>query len=74
MIILKKHDRVEITYEGHTTDGVVLMASSNGVSLVLTFHGIIHGHVGMMPVVMEGAVGESIIDGTEVIVKKKDEP
>jgi hypothetical protein len=68
-----KHDLIEITYDGHTNDGVVIMASTNGKSLVVGFDAIIDGHVGMMPIVMEdGVSGHSLISGAEIIIKRKE--
>lgn len=46
----KTGDRVKITCEGRTVDGVILLASENGKSLALSFEAILAGHVGMMPV------------------------
>lgn len=48
-----------------------MMASANGLSLMISFDAMLHGHAGMMPVTMrDGVSGFSIIDGTEVIIKK----
>jgi hypothetical protein len=70
MTPLRKHDLIEITHEGRTIDGVVLMASENGKSLMIAFDAMISGHLGMMPLMMDGVTGQSIIDGTEVIIKR----
>lgn len=47
---LHKGDAVVITYDGRTVDGEVLMASGNGMSLVLGFDAMLGGHLGVMPV------------------------
>jgi hypothetical protein len=48
-----------------------MMASANGLSLMIGFDAMLGGHVGMMPVTMrDGVSGFSIIDGTEVVIKK----
>ncbi|HTI78916.1 MAG TPA: hypothetical protein VL614_00545 [Acetobacteraceae bacterium] len=45
-----KGDVVIITMGLDEVTGVVLLASANGRSLMLTFDKILRGHVGMMPV------------------------
>jgi hypothetical protein len=69
---MTKGDKIEIIHEGRIIDGIVLMASSNGLSLMIAFDAMITGHLGMMPVTMRDAVsGFSIIDGTEIMIKRK---
>lgn len=46
-------DHVHIAMGASRIDGVITLASSNGRSLMLTFEGILLGHVGMMPVLMD---------------------
>ncbi|MBT1509362.1 hypothetical protein KIP88_02510 [Bradyrhizobium sp. SRL28] len=66
-----KGDNIEVTCEGRTADGVVIMASENGLSLMIGFDAMFGGHLGMMPVTMrDGVSGYSIIDGTEIVLKK----
>jgi len=66
-----KGDNIEVTCEGRTVDGVVIMASENSLSLMIGFDAMFSGHLGMMPVTMrDGVSGYSIIDGTEVVIKK----
>jgi len=70
-MILKKDDKVTIECDGRTVTGEVLFASPNGLSLMLQFEALLHGHAGRMPVTMRNATeGFSIIDGTEVVVRK----
>jgi hypothetical protein len=69
---MTKGDKIEIIHEGRIIDGIVLMASGNGLSLMIAFDAMITGHLGMMPVTMRDAVsGFSIIDGTEIMIKMK---
>ena len=69
----KKGDLIEITCDGRTVEGVILMASSNSISLMIGFEAILHGHLGKMPVLMSDDLtsGQSIIDGTEVFIRKR---
>jgi antitoxin (DNA-binding transcriptional repressor) of toxin-antitoxin stability system len=49
-VIFKAGDAVIITCDGRTVAGVVSLASPNGVSLILMFEALLHGHAGYMPV------------------------
>jgi len=49
----RKDDRVMIAIGADRTPGVVIFASGNGKSLMLQFEAILHGHVGMMPVLQD---------------------
>ena len=51
---MRTGQRVTITYDGRTLDGLVVLASGNGRSLMLSFEGILGGWVGMMPVLADG--------------------
>ena len=66
-------DQIEVTCDGRTVEGVVLIASPNNVSLAIGFEAIFAGHVGMMPIFRhDDGVYRSIIDGkTEVFLQKK---
>lgn len=46
-------DAVRITYEGHTVEGSVALASDNGLSLILQFEALLNGYAGSMPVLSE---------------------
>jgi L-rhamnose isomerase len=46
-------DTVTILAEGRTLEAAVVIASPNSVSLLLSFEAILHGHVGMMPVLWD---------------------
>lgn len=67
-----KGDRIEIDYNGRTVDGAVTLASPNGLSLMIEFEAMLGGHVGKMPVSMIDATnGYSILDGTEITIRKR---
>jgi hypothetical protein len=68
---MKTGDKVEIKHGDTTVDGLVVLASSNGKSLMLSFEAILSGHVGMMPVLQaDDGVYRSIITGEEVSLRK----
>ena len=68
----RKGDPVEITYEGHLSRGVVLMASENGRSLALALEGVLGGYVGNMPVLREEGSGAyyDLITGCRVWLRR----
>jgi metal-dependent amidase/aminoacylase/carboxypeptidase family protein len=69
-----KGDAIEVTCEGRTVEGEVLMISENQVSAIIGFDAMIGTHAGMMPVTRWDTarnVYRSIIDGTEVTIRKK---
>lgn len=41
---------VHVTYEGRTLAAMVVLASTDGVSLAIMFDGLLGGYVGMMPI------------------------
>jgi hypothetical protein len=49
----RRGDRVLISIGSDRTPGVVILGSDNGKSLMLQFEAILHGHVGMMPLILE---------------------
>lgn len=49
-MILVKGERVAITCQGRTVKGIVVLASTNGDSLMLEFEALLMGYVGKMPV------------------------
>lgn len=66
-----KGDAIEVTCNGRTVDGIVVLASPNSQSLFIAFDAMFGGHVGMMPVTMRDAnSGYSIIDDTEITIRK----
>lgn len=72
MTVYAKGEAIEVTCEGRTVEGVVIFASANGLSLMIGFEAMFGGHAGMMPVTMDSATnGHSIIDGTEIIIRKR---
>jgi hypothetical protein len=63
----KTGDRVRIAIGDDQVIGTVKLASPNGWSLMLAFDAILHGHVGMMPVLRDvGGEFRSIITGQTV--------
>lgn len=63
--IWKAGDLVQITYRQQTIVGRVILASSNGRSLMLEFEGMLGGFVGRMPVLQADNNGpfQDLIDG-----------
>jgi hypothetical protein len=67
-----KGDPIDVTCDGRTVEGIVIMASANSLSLMIGFEALFGGHAGMMPITMRDAHnGYSIIDGTEVTIRKR---
>lgn len=63
---------VRIECQGVRTTGVILMASSNGKSLMLSFDAMLDGHAGMMPVSLDDDGNfYSIFTGTKIKVEKR---
>lgn len=52
--VWKTDEQVRITVERRTVDGVVVLASPNGKSLMLAFDAMLVGHAGMKPVLWAG--------------------
>jgi len=73
---LQKGDDILVTCEDRTVEGTILMISDNEVSAMISFDTMIGSHAGMMPVTRWDAargVYRSIIDGTEITMRKKPE-
>lgn len=71
-MIYKTGDKVTIECDGRTLPGTVMLASSNGISLMLSFDALLDGHAGMMPVVRDpddASIFYSIMTGIKVIVR-----
>ena len=69
---LTKDDAVLITCKDRTIPGSVVMVSSNQVSVLISFEGMLGGNAGIMPATRWDAsrnAYRSIIDGTEVTMK-----
>lgn len=65
--------RIESYSDGLTVDGVVMLASSNGKSLMLAFDGFIDGGIGMLPVLRDDdGRYHSIMTGNLVFITKRD--
>ncbi|CAJ5555246.1 Uncharacterised protein [Burkholderia pseudomallei] len=66
---LRTGEPVRIKCEGKSLAGTVILASSNGRSLLLAFEGILAGHVCRMPVLRdEDGRYQSIVSGDFVEV------
>jgi hypothetical protein len=70
---LKKGELVFITYEHRTVAGVVEMASSNGVSLMLAFDAMLGGFVGMLPCLWDGKEFRDLVQHKIVTVTRQRE-
>lgn len=71
-MIFKTDEAVIIKCCGITISGSVELASQNGRSLFLNFDGVIDGHVGAMPILLENDEKfRFIISGAEVELTKK---
>jgi hypothetical protein len=60
---IKKEDRVTLQFSGRTVPGTVVLASRNSKSLLVTADAIIHGFVGMAPLLWNGETYETIAGG-----------
>jgi len=70
---VQKGERLSITFEGQTVEGVVLLASENGRSLVLGFEDtMLGGYGGSMPVLREEGSGAyyDLITGSRVWLRR----
>lgn len=69
---MKQGDVINIRHGRAIFRGCVDLASSNGVSLIISFEALIGGHAGKMPVLGSPVTGEyhSIIDGTRIFIEK----
>lgn len=72
---MKKGEFVTVQYENRSIPAVILLASSNQKSLMLGFEGILGGHVGQMPVLMDPS-GEyrSLVTNESVLIFVSAEP
>jgi hypothetical protein len=66
---MKTGDSVTIICQGCTVVGNVLLASSNGKSIMLGFEAILANHVGTMPVLLDDdGVYRSLVNSVDVIL------
>jgi hypothetical protein len=67
---MKTGDSVTIICQGSTVVGEVLLASSNGKSIMLGFEAILADHVGMMPVLLDddGVYRSLQVNSVEVVL------
>ena len=64
--IFLKGETVRVTFAGKTVDAVVILASSNGVSLALEFDAMLGGYVMTMPVLWTGEEFADLLTGRHV--------
>ncbi len=66
--IWKTGERCTITCAGRTVEGTIVLASGNGLSIMLSFDAILSGHVGAMPLMWDQDAREfrSIVNGESV--------
>lgn len=62
---------VRLTCEGRTVDGVVVVASGNGASLVIEFEALLAGWAGYMPVLWTAA-GWEAMNGVPIALASAD--
>jgi hypothetical protein len=68
---LRRGDLVTVGYGGATVPGVVTLASPNGRSVMLSFEGLLGGHVGAMPALQDDdGVYRSIVTRGEVTLTR----
>lgn len=73
MTYFVKGDVIEVSCDGRTVDGVVVVMSPNQVSAVIEFEAIFGKHCGAMPILLhDDGTYRSLIDGTEVTLAKKE--
>jgi hypothetical protein len=70
MTQFRKGDRVQISCEGRTIDGEVILASGNGRSLAIAYEGILAGFVALMPVIQDRDGNYAALSRTPVELKK----
>jgi hypothetical protein len=66
----KRGDGVLLECDGEKWLAEIALISKNGKSVAVTFNGMVHGHVGMMPLLQDhGIIYRSIIDQVAVTLK-----
>jgi hypothetical protein len=68
----KTGDLVWIGCDDRTVEGVVMLASGNGRSLMLSFEALLDGHAGMMPVLETDGVFRSIVTGQAIAIARRE--
>jgi hypothetical protein len=69
----KKGTKVIIEADGRTVDGDVILASKDGISLMLEFEAVLYGHAGSMPVIRQTDGTYRSLFGHHVLVHSKPE-
>ena len=71
---MKTGDAVMITCDGRCVPGEIVLASDNQASLMLRFEAMLHGHVGMMPVLRDpGGIYRTLIGDHPVFIEPRPE-
>lgn len=75
MTDFEKGDYVRATYDGRSVKAIVLLASPNGRSLIISWtatdDGLLGGHVGTMPILRdEGGFYRSLMEGRPVTLER----
>lgn len=63
-------EMVRVTYLGRTVEAEIILASSNGRSLMLQFDAILGNYVGMMPVLEVDGLYHDLLTSNEVSIEK----
>jgi hypothetical protein len=73
--VLRTGDAVFIQCRGSSAPGKIMLASSNGKSLMLAFDAMLDGHLGMMPVLMneQGEYRALVTDALVTVTKQGSE-
>lgn len=64
-------DKARVTFDGRTVDAVVILASANGVSLMLAFDAMLGGYVATMPVLYEGGAFVDLLGHRPVVLEDR---
>lgn len=70
-VVIRKGDWVRLGVDSHDLDALVIMASSNGRSLIVVCEAIVGGFVGTVPVFQEDDGRWTTLSGTPITVRPK---
>jgi hypothetical protein len=69
--IFRRGDLIRIRYKDREVEGVVLIASENGNSLMLAFDALLGGYIGTMPVLWDGEEFRDLLTRTIVEIESE---
>jgi hypothetical protein len=69
MHVFHTGELARLTADGRTVDAVIMLASTNGLSLMVEFDTILSGHVGAMPLLYKDDHFVSVVTGEPVILE-----